>query len=166
MRIRDQAWKKFGSRIRDGKKIGSGINHSGSATLAEAHGIRLFVWECLRQVAGGFFTWSQCWGSGSGMNNPNIISATKPFFGLKYLNSLMRIRYGKNSDPKSGKRTALLIRFICVWECLGEVAGRVGGFLAAAPAVEMVPPPPPTRQKGRGRLHLVTHNIYTVFRTP
>jgi hypothetical protein len=26
MRIRDPGWKKFGSGIRDGKKLGSGIN--------------------------------------------------------------------------------------------------------------------------------------------
>jgi hypothetical protein len=36
-------------------------------------------------------------GSGSGMHNPNHIleSLGKPFFGLKYLKSLMRIRDGK-----------------------------------------------------------------------
>jgi hypothetical protein len=39
-------------------------------------------------------------GSGSRMNNPDHISERiEPFFGLKYLNSLMRIRDGKNSDP-------------------------------------------------------------------
>ncbi len=34
--------------------------------------------------------------SGSGMNNPDHISA---IFRVKYLNSWMRIRDGKNSDP-------------------------------------------------------------------
>ncbi len=40
-------------------------------------------------------------GSGSGMNKPNHISESLEiiFLGLKYLNSLMRIRDGKNSDP-------------------------------------------------------------------
>jgi hypothetical protein len=40
-------------------------------------------------------------GSESGMNNPDHISEEhrKFFLGLKYLNSLMRIRDGKNSDP-------------------------------------------------------------------
>ncbi len=40
-------------------------------------------------------------GSGSGMNNPDHISESLEtiFLGLKYLNSLMRIRDGKNSDP-------------------------------------------------------------------
>jgi hypothetical protein len=47
-------------------------------------------------------------GSGSGMNNPDHISESiETIFGLKYLNSLMRIRViekilirdGKNSDP-------------------------------------------------------------------
>jgi hypothetical protein len=40
-------------------------------------------------------------GSGSGMNNPDHISECLEtiFFGLKYLNSFMRIRDGKNSDP-------------------------------------------------------------------
>ncbi len=41
-------------------------------------------------------------GSGSGMNNPDHISIFRDlrnnFLGLKYLNSLMRIRDGKNSD--------------------------------------------------------------------
>jgi hypothetical protein len=53
-------------------------------------------------------------GSGSGMNNQDHISESfkNNFFGLKYLNSLMRIqgpgwekiriRDGKNSDPGSG----------------------------------------------------------------
>jgi hypothetical protein len=35
-------------------------------------------------------------GYGSGMNNPDHISES--FFGLKYINSFMRIRDGKNSD--------------------------------------------------------------------
>jgi hypothetical protein len=40
--------------------------------------------------------------SGSGMNNPNHISENlENFFWLKYLNSLMRIRDGSNSDPGS-----------------------------------------------------------------
>jgi hypothetical protein len=40
-------------------------------------------------------------GSGSRMNNMDHISESleKNFWGLKYLNSLMRIRDGKNSDP-------------------------------------------------------------------
>jgi hypothetical protein len=40
-------------------------------------------------------------GSGSGMRNPDHISESlgTVFFGLKYLNSLMRNRDGKNSDP-------------------------------------------------------------------
>jgi hypothetical protein len=43
-------------------------------------------------------------GSRSGMNNPEHISGSSEtkFIGLKYLNSLMRIRDGKNSDPGSG----------------------------------------------------------------
>jgi hypothetical protein len=41
-------------------------------------------------------------GSGSGMNNPDHISESlETIFGLKYLNSLTRIRDGKNSDPES-----------------------------------------------------------------
>jgi hypothetical protein len=41
-------------------------------------------------------------GSGSGMNNLNHISELRRnlFLGLKYLNSLMRIRDGKNADPE------------------------------------------------------------------
>ena len=40
-------------------------------------------------------------GSGSGMNNPDHISESlkNNFLGLKHLNSLMRIRDGKNTDP-------------------------------------------------------------------
>ena len=39
-------------------------------------------------------------GSGSEMNNQDHISESLDhFYGLKYLNSLMRIRDGKNSDP-------------------------------------------------------------------
>jgi hypothetical protein len=44
-------------------------------------------------------------GSGSGVNNPDHISQSlKPFFGLKDLNSIMRIRdpEWKYSDPESG----------------------------------------------------------------
>ncbi len=38
--------------------------------------------------------------SGSGMNNPDHISENlKTIFGLKYLNSFIRFRDGKNSDP-------------------------------------------------------------------
>jgi hypothetical protein len=44
-------------------------------------------------------------GSGSGMNNPdNNSKSLETNFGLKYLNSLMRIRDGKNSDPRSGMK--------------------------------------------------------------
>jgi hypothetical protein len=40
-------------------------------------------------------------GFGSGMNNPDHISERlDKSFGLKYLNSLMWIRDGKNSDPQ------------------------------------------------------------------
>jgi hypothetical protein len=40
-------------------------------------------------------------GYGSGMNNPDGISkSVGKFFGLKYFNSLMLIRDGKNSDPE------------------------------------------------------------------
>jgi hypothetical protein len=39
-------------------------------------------------------------GSESGINNPDHISESlETIFGLKYLNSLMWIRDGKNSDP-------------------------------------------------------------------
>jgi hypothetical protein len=39
-------------------------------------------------------------GSGSGMNNPDHISESlETIFGLKYLNSMIGIRDGKNSDP-------------------------------------------------------------------
>jgi hypothetical protein len=43
--------------------------------------------------------------SGSRMNNPDHISESLEtiFWGLKYLNSLMRIRDGRNSYPPSGK---------------------------------------------------------------
>jgi hypothetical protein len=38
--------------------------------------------------------------SGSGMNNPDHISENlKTILGLKYLNSFIRFRDGKNSDP-------------------------------------------------------------------
>jgi hypothetical protein len=42
--------------------------------------------------------------SGSRLNNPDHISESLEtiFLGLKYLNSLMRIWDGKNSDPGSG----------------------------------------------------------------
>jgi hypothetical protein len=47
-------------------------------------------------------------GSGSGMNHPDHISKCIEtiFFGLKYLNSLMRD--GKNSDPGSGMERILI----------------------------------------------------------
>jgi hypothetical protein len=49
-------------------------------------------------------------GSGSGMKNPDHISAIlETVFGLKYLNSLTRIRDpgdGKKSDPGSGIKTS------------------------------------------------------------
>jgi hypothetical protein len=38
-------------------------------------------------------------GSGSGLNNPPGSYLLELFFGSKYLNSLMRIRDGKNSYP-------------------------------------------------------------------
>jgi hypothetical protein len=39
-------------------------------------------------------------GSISGMNNPDHISESlETVFGFKYLNSFVRIRDGKNSDP-------------------------------------------------------------------
>jgi hypothetical protein len=43
-------------------------------------------------------------GSGYGMNNPDHISESLEtfFWGLKYLNSLMPIRDGKNWDPGFG----------------------------------------------------------------
>jgi hypothetical protein len=41
-------------------------------------------------------------GAGSGMNNPDHISESlETIFGLKYLNSFMLIRDGKNSEPGS-----------------------------------------------------------------
>jgi hypothetical protein len=44
--------------------------------------------------------------SGSGMNNPDHIFQSFEkffgFFGVKYLNSMVRIRDGDSSDPKSG----------------------------------------------------------------
>ncbi len=45
-------------------------------------------------------------GSGSGMYNPDHISeCIETVLELKYLNSLMRIRVGKNSDPDPGSAT-------------------------------------------------------------
>jgi hypothetical protein len=45
-------------------------------------------------------------GFGSGMYNPDHISeCLETILGLKYLNSLMRIRVGKKSDPDSGSAT-------------------------------------------------------------
>ncbi len=41
-------------------------------------------------------------GKKSGMNEIIFARAYKQFFGLKYLNSLMWIRDGKNSEPGSG----------------------------------------------------------------
>jgi hypothetical protein len=40
-------------------------------------------------------------GAGSGMNNPDHISESleTTFLGVKYLNSVMQIRDGKNSNP-------------------------------------------------------------------
>jgi hypothetical protein len=44
--------------------------------------------------------------SGSGMNNPDHVSESlETIFWLKYLNSFMRIRDGKNSDPGTGMET-------------------------------------------------------------
>jgi hypothetical protein len=52
----------------------------------------------VRQCCGSGSGMSKKSGSGSGMNNPDHISLSLvTFFGLKYLNSLMRIR-----DPGSG----------------------------------------------------------------
>jgi hypothetical protein len=54
-------------------------------------------------------------GSGSGMNNPDHNSKSlEKNFGLKYSNSLMRIRDGKNSDPgwkKSDPQHWILLSF-------------------------------------------------------
>jgi hypothetical protein len=42
-------------------------------------------------------------GSGSGLRHPDHISESlETIVGLKYLNSLMRIRDEQNSDPESG----------------------------------------------------------------
>jgi hypothetical protein len=66
-------------------------------------------------VSNKLTTWNQCCGSGSGIRlftsgsgirdeqpGSYFLELRNNFLGLKYLNSLMRIRDGKNSDPGSG----------------------------------------------------------------
>jgi hypothetical protein len=72
--------------------------------------IFLSLWQCYGSGIRCFFDpwisdpgWVKKSGSGSGMNNPDHISERlEKFFEYKYLNSLMRIRHGKNSGPGSG----------------------------------------------------------------
>jgi hypothetical protein len=54
----------------------------------------------------------QCCGSGMGNKSasPIILELRNHFWGLKYLNSLMQIRDGKNSDP--GWKNNFLLNFI------------------------------------------------------
>jgi hypothetical protein len=62
--------------------------------------------------SGAFLTLGSGMGkkSGSGMNNPDHISESLEtiFLGLKYVNSFMCIRDGKNDDPGSGMQKNLI----------------------------------------------------------